>query len=185
MGGKKNCWEMLNRLMQYNYREYPLTEVGGYFCTLKQESEDNTMSNFTRFMKENKKVEGYGKYAPTKSLTDDKGNPLEFEFRHISSRENEELRDSCTVDVQVKGKPNAFRPRFNASRYMTKLVAASTVVPDLYNKELQDSYGVMSPEDLLLALVDNPGEYNALEEWVQKFQGFDKTLEDKVAEAKN
>ena len=78
-----------------------------------------------------------------------------------------------------------FRPRFNPSSYMTKLVAASIVVPDLYNKELQDSYGVMSPEDLLLALVDDPGEYNALEEWVQKFQGFDKTLEDKVEEVKN
>lgn len=43
----------------------------------------------------------------------------------------------------------------------------------------------MSPEDLLLALVDDPGEYNALEEWVQKFQGFDKTLDDKVEEVKN
>lgn len=43
----------------------------------------------------------------------------------------------------------------------------------------------MSPEDLVMALVDDPGEYSALGEWVQKFQGFDKTLEDKVAEAKN
>ena len=176
---------MFNRLMQYNYSKYPLTEVGGYFCTLKLESEDNTMSNFTRFMKENKKVKKNEKYAPTRSLTDDKGNPLEFEFRHITSKENEDLRDSCTVDVPVKGKPNMFRPRFNPSSYMTKLVAASIVVPDLYNKELQDSYGVMSPEDLLLALVDDPGEYNALEEWVQKFQGFDKTLDDKVEEVKN
>ena len=159
------------------------------------------MSNFTRFMKQNKKVRANEKYAPTKSLTDEKGDPLEFEFRHITSKENEDLRDSCTVDVPftgtstvqesrtvdvpVKGKPNVFRPRFNASSYMTKLVAASIVVPDLYNKELQDSYGVMSPEDLLLALVDDPGEYNALEEWVQKFQGFDKTLDDKVEEVKN
>ena len=143
------------------------------------------MSNFTRFMKQNKKVRANEKYAPTKSLTDEKGDPLEFEFRHITSKENEDLRDSCTVDVPVKGKPNMFRPRFNPSSYMTKRVAASIVVPDLYNKELQDSYGVMSPEDLLLALVDDPGEYNALEEWVQKFQGFDKTLDDKVEEVKN
>ena len=141
------------------------------------------MSNFTRFMKQNKKVRANEKYAPTKSLTDEKGNPLEWEFRHISSKENEELRDSCTIEVPVKGKPNLFRTRLNTSRYMAKM--ASTVVPDLYNKELQDSYGVMSPEDLVMALVDDPGEYSALGEWVQKFQGFDKTLEDKVAEAKN
>ncbi len=143
------------------------------------------MSNFTRFMKQNKKVRANEKFAPTKSLTDEKGNPLEWEFRHISSKENEELRDSCTIEVPVKGKPNLFRTRLNTSRYMAKMIVASTVVPDLYNKELQDSYGVMSPEDLVMALVDDPGEYSALGEWVQKFHGFDKTLEDKVTEAKN
>ena len=143
------------------------------------------MSKFTRFMKENKKVKENGKYAPTKSLTDEKGNPLEWEFRHITSKENEELRDSCTIEVQVKGKPNLFRPRLNTSQYMAKMIVASTVMPDLYDKELQDSYSVMTPEDLVLALVDDPGEYGALEEFVQKFQGFDKTLEDKVEEAKN
>ena len=68
---------------------------------------------------------------------------------------------------------------------MAKMIVASTVVPDLYNKELQDSYGVMSPEDLVMELVDDPGEYSTLGEWVQKMQGFDKTLDDKVAEAKN
>lgn len=94
------------------------------------------MSNFTRFMKENKKVKKNEKYAPTRSLTDDKGNPLEFEFRHITSKENEDLRDACTVDVQVKGKPNVYRPRLNVSKYMAKMVVASTVVPDLYNKEI-------------------------------------------------
>ena len=143
------------------------------------------MSKFTRFMKENKKAKENGKYAPTKSLTDEKGNPLEWEFRHITSKENEELRDSCTIEVQVKGKPNLFRPRLNTSQYMAKMIVASTVMPDLYDKELQDSYGVMTPEDLVLALVDDPGEYGALEEFVQKFQGFDKTLDDKVEEAKN
>lgn len=143
------------------------------------------MSKFTRFMKENKKVKENEKHAPTKSLTDEKGNPLEWEFRHITSKENEELRDSCTIEVQVKGKPNLYRPRLNTSQYMANMIVASTVFPDLYDAELQDSYDVKKPEDLLLALVDDPGEYAALEEWVQKFQGFDKTLEEKVEEVKN
>ena len=52
--------------MQYNYSEYPLTRVGGYFCTLKLEREDNIMSNFTRLMKRNKKVRVNEKYAPTR-----------------------------------------------------------------------------------------------------------------------
>ena len=58
-------------------------------------------------------------------------------------------------------------------------------MPDLYDAELQDSYGVKTPEDLLLAMVDSPGEYNDLAAYVQKFQGFDVSLDDKVQEAKN
>lgn len=143
------------------------------------------MSNLSRFMKQNKITKQNEKFAPTKSLLFDDGTPLKFEFKHISSKQNEELRDSCTVDVPVKGKPNLFRPKLNTSKYLAELIAASTVVPDLYNKELQDSYGVKSPTDLIYAMVDDPGEYSDLCKWVQEFQGFTTTLDDKVKEAKN
>ena len=59
------------------------------------------------------------------------------------------------------------------------------VTPDLFDKELQDSYGVATPEELLLAMVDDPGEYNDLAVFIQQFQGFDVSFEDKVDEAKN
>ena len=55
----------------------------------------------------------------------------------------------------------------------------------MYDAELQDSYGVSKPEDLLLAMVDDPGEYNDLVNFVQKFQGFDISFDDKVEQAKN
>ena len=42
-----------------------------------------------------------------------------------------------------------------------------------------------TPEDLLLAMVDDPGEYTDLSVWVQRFQGFDTSFEDKVDTAKN
>ncbi|GFI26094.1 putative protein YqbN [Lachnospiraceae bacterium] len=143
------------------------------------------MSRFSLFMKENKTKKENGKYAPTKSLKDDAGKPLEWEFKHISSKENEELRESCTMEVQIKGKPNLFRPKLNSSQYLSKMIVASTVYPDLYDKELQDSYGVMTPEELVFAIIDDPGEYNSLGEWLQRFQGFTKSLEEKVDEAKN
>ncbi|EOT26509.1 hypothetical protein C805_00601 [Eubacterium sp. 14-2] len=143
------------------------------------------MSKFSRFMKENKFNRENGTYAPTSSLTDETGKPLEWEFRHVSSKENEDLRDSCTIEVQVTGKPNLFRPRVNSSQYLVRLIATSTVFPDLYDAGLQDSYGVKTPEDLVYALVDDPGEYQRLGSWIQKFQGFDKALEEKVNEAKN
>lgn len=143
------------------------------------------MSKFSRFMKANKIVKPNERYAPTTSLQDENGKPLEWEFKQISSKENEALRDACTIEVQIKGKPNMFRPKVKTDEYLAKMIVAATVYPDLYDKELQDSYGVMTPEDLLYALVDNAGEYQDLQSWMQNYQGFSKTLDDKVKEAKN
>lgn len=136
-------------------------------------------------MKENKKARPNERYAPTASLTDEKGNPLEWEFKHITSKENEELREQCTTEVQVTGKPNMFRPKVDAAKYIVKLITASVVFPDLYDEELQDSYGAMTPEELLYSLVDDAGEYQELTAWVQRFQGFTKSFDEKVGEAKN
>lgn len=136
-------------------------------------------------MKANKQAKTNQNYAPTTTLTDENGKPLEWEFRPITSKENEKLRDDCTVEVQVTGKPNMFRPKLNTSQYLAKMIVAATVVPDLYDKELQDSYGVMTPEELLYAMVDNAGEYQELTVWMQKYQGFTKTFDEKVEEAKN
>lgn len=143
------------------------------------------MSQFTRFMKQNKVKRENTKYAATKSLTDEKGNPLLWEIKPLSTKENETIREDCTIDVQIKGKPNVFRPKLNTSAYLAKMVAASVVYPDLLDADLQDSYDVSKPEDLLEAMVDDPGEYQDFVAFVQKFNGFTASLEDKVDEAKN
>ena len=143
------------------------------------------MSKFSRFMKANKIAKPNEKYAPTTTLQDENGEPLQWEFKQITSKENEALRDSCTIEVPVKVKPNLFRPKVKTAEYLAKMIVASTVYPDLFDKELQDSYGVMTPEELLYAMVDNAGEYQDFTVWMQKFQGFTKSLDDKVEEAKN
>ena len=130
------------------------------------------MSKFAKFMKANKVTKANEKYAPTASLLDENGKPLEWEFRQITSKENDALREACTVEVQVTGKPNLFRPKTDTA-------------PDLYDKELQDSYGVMTPEDLVYAMVDNAGEYQDFVIWMQNYQGFTKSFDEKVDEAKN
>ena len=136
-------------------------------------------------MKANKVVKENGFYPATKSLCDENGKPLEWEFKHISSKENEEIRESCTIDIPVTGKPNMYRPKLKSSLYVQRMISTSVVMPDLFDSELQDSYGVKSPEDLLMAMVDDPGEYNDLAAFVQNFQGFNVSFEDKVNEAKN
>ena len=143
------------------------------------------MGELKRFLKENKVTKKNEKYAPTKSLLFDDGTPLKWEFKHITSKVADDLRDECTMDVPVKGKPGMYRQKLNTSKYISKLIVASTVVPDLYNTELQNSYGVKSPEALLYAMVDDPGEYAELSVWIQSFQGFTETLDEKVDKAKN
>ncbi len=143
------------------------------------------MENLERFLKKNKAKRENTFYAPTASLTDEKGAPLKWEFRHLTTSENDDIREQCSYDVQVTGKPGQFRSKLDTSKYLAKLICASVVSPNLNNKELQDSYGVMWPEDLLRQMVDLPGEYARLTELIQKLNGFDETMDELVEDAKN
>ncbi|MCI8363393.1 MAG: hypothetical protein HFG34_00335 [Eubacterium sp.] len=142
------------------------------------------MSSLSAFLKENKKEKTNEKHAVTESICDEEGKAVKWEFRHIATKEDGNLRDSCTEEIPIKGKPNAFRPRLNVNKYLIEIICRSVVFPDLNNSALQDSYGVKTPEDLLLELVDDPGEYQSLCEWIQRFQGFE-PMQKKVDEAKN
>lgn len=142
------------------------------------------MSDFKRFMKQNKAAKENTTYAATKSLTDEEGKALLWEIRPVSTRENEKLKDECTREIPITGKPGVYREKVNINRYVAKLICASVVNPDLNNKELQDSYGVMGAEDLLYAIMDDPGEYGDLSVFVQEYNGF-VSLQEKVDEAKN
>ena len=136
-------------------------------------------------MKANKIKRENTTFAATKSLVDAKGNPLPWTIKPLTTKENDAIRDECMIEVPVKGKPNMFRPKLDTSKYIGKMICACVVEPNLYDKDLQDSYGVMSPDDLLKEMIDDPGEYQEFATFVQNFNGFNTTLEDKVEEAKN
>jgi hypothetical protein len=135
-------------------------------------------------MKANKIQKQNVMHPVTKSLVDEKGEPLLWEIKPISTKENEHIRESCTVEVPVKGKPNQYRFRVDMEKYQTKLICAAIVSPDLNNAELQNSYGAMSAEELIKEMVDNPAEYTDLIIFIQQLSGF-KTLQEEVDEAKN
>lgn len=142
------------------------------------------MSNFSKFMKANKIQKENVMHPVTNSLCDENGEPLKWEIKPLTTKENEKILESCTVDVPVTGKPNQYRQKVNRSKYQAKLMCAAIVNPDLNNKELQDSYGVMTPEDLLQEMVNDPSEYTDLMLFIQQLSGF-KTLQEEVDEAKN
>ena len=142
------------------------------------------MSDFSAFMAQNKIKRENVKYVASKSFVDENGEPIEWELRQIGNKEDDALRKSCTRQVKVVGKANMTRQELDSGLYMGKLAAACTVYPDLNNKELQDSYGVMGSDDLLKAML-SAGEYAEYCNKVSEVNDFDIDLNDRVEEAKN
>ena len=140
------------------------------------------MSDFSFFMKSNKKKKENERFAATKSIVDADGNPVEWEFKHLTSKEVNEIREQYTTSKISNGQ---YTTEINTNRFINALVAESAVYPDLRNAELQDSYGVHTPEELVYELVDDPGEYTALTDFMQKFLGFSSDLDAKIDLAKN
>ena len=86
--------------------------------------------------------------------------------------------------ASISAKKGLYRSKVNATEFLCKLMCASIVEPDLHDKSLQDSYGVMTPEALLQQMIDDPGEYNALGEFIQGYNNLDRALDDIVDDAK-
>lgn len=137
------------------------------------------------FLKNNKVERKNQFYCVSQAFKDDDGNGIAWEFKPITTKEHEQIREECTIDVPVPGKGNMYKPKLNFTKYSAKLITHCVVFPNLHDKELQDSYGVMSAEELVLEMIDNPSEYNALVEFITRFNGFDESFKDKVDKAKN
>lgn len=143
------------------------------------------MGDLSRFLKKNKVTKANLKIVATRSLVDEVGKPLLWEVRPLTTKEDNSIRDECTMDIPVTGKPGLYRQKLNTNKYLAKMATSSTVYPNLNDKELQDSYGVMGAEQLLLEMIDDPGEYNEFMGRLQQFHGFTESFQEKVDEAKN
>ena len=124
------------------------------------------------------------KYVVSPRFRDEKGKPIEWEVRCITSAEDETLRKSCAKRVPIPGKRNQYQKETDYDMYLGKLAVACTVYPNLNEKELQDSYGVMGAEVLLKTML-TAGEYADYLTKIQEINGFDTTIQDEVDEAKN
>lgn len=143
------------------------------------------MATLAVFMKKNKKVRENAFYPATESILDEKGNPVQWEIRPLTTREDEAIRDECMKEIPVPGKRGQFRTKIDINAYLIKQMVAAIVFPNLLDAALQDSYGVKTPEDLLRELVDNPSEFADLGNFIREYSGFDAELADEIEEAKN
>ncbi len=143
------------------------------------------MSELSLFLKKNKKKRANAFYPASKSFTDESGNPIMWEVKPITTAEDEAIRNECMMDVPIPGKKGQYRSKIDVNTYLAKQMVAAIVFPDLNNAELQDSYGVMTPEALLKEMIDDPSEYMEFANFIRENSGFDKDLSEEVEEAKN
>ena len=141
------------------------------------------MSELSAFLKGNKKKRQNGYFPATKSLCDpETGEPLMWEIKPLTTKENEEIRDDCLTQRQT---PNGgFEMCLDPRKYLARITAACVVFPDLLNAELQDSYGVKTPEALLQEMIDDPDEYSTFTDYVYHYNGFE-DIEELKEQAKN
>lgn len=135
------------------------------------------MENLNAFLNpikvENKKI-----VVSDRFIDNDKS--VEWEIKTITATEEEAIRKSCTK----KGTKAKSKEEFDPDLFNTKIMTACVVYPDLKNAELQNAYDVMNAEDLLKEML-TMGEYMNLLRFVQEINGFHKTIEELLDEAKN
>ena len=141
------------------------------------------MSDFAVFMAGNAAKVETVKFAASKRFIVD-GKPVEWEIKAIDSDLDELIRKECSKRVPIAGKRGQYNQETDSDKYVGRLCVACTVYPDLNNAELQDSYGVKSPDALLKKML-KPGEYTEYKLKVMEVNGFDTSMEDLVDEAKN
>lgn len=142
------------------------------------------MSQFTSFLKQNKTIRENTSFAASRSFKDEKGKVVDWIIKPLSTRENEEIRDSCMLNVSDQNNSGSSLYKLDFNKYKNKVLCACIVEPCLYNQELQDSYGVSSPDELIYEMLDDPGEYDRFVDFVFKFNGFG-SQNDKIETAKN
>lgn len=142
------------------------------------------MKDLRAFMKDKQASKENVDMAVTKALTDENGNPLKWTLRPIGTKEHEEIRESAFKTVEINGKKGLYRKDFDMKKYKDHLITRAVVHPDLKNAQLQDSYGVKKPEELIKEMIPNPGEYDALFDFISDYNGII-SFEEKVDEAKN
>lgn len=135
------------------------------------------------FMRPNVEQIANTRYVASPRFKGEDGKPLEWEIQCISADEYARIRSACLRQVPVPGKKNQFTQQLDTYAFQAKVCARCTVFPDLNNAELQDSWGVTKPEELLGAMLIG-GEFDDYVTEVFQANGF-KAESELVEEAKN
>lgn len=128
------------------------------------------MSELAAFFKQNKTEKKNEFFPASKDFVDAEGKPLLWELRHLPTVVVNRINTECTT---IKGK----KVEFDGELYNRKKVAAAVVYPNLRDAALVDSYMAeysqedRTPENLIVLMLDDPREFNALLAKVNEMAG--------------
>lgn len=136
--------------------------------------------SLTGFFKENV-VDPYQEveYVVSDRFIDEDANPIKWKLKPMNPDVALDL-----IDKSVETDPKTRKADFKTSLYQKNVVINTIIYPNLNDAALQDSYGVMSPGELISRML-NAEEFNGLLSKCMDVNGLSKSFEDKKEEVKN
>ena len=89
--------------------------------------------------------------------------PVAWKIKTLATEETEKMRKKYTKRITDRPTRQS-EERFDATAYNEDVLSKAITYPNLYDAELQDSWGVTEPVELVKAML-TPGEYADL--WQQ------------------
>lgn len=142
------------------------------------------MSDLKSFFAENVAAKENVKFVVSDRFKDENGKPIEWELKILTAREEETIRADCTRRIPNPGKGRGYTEKFDSQLYVKKLITYCVIYPNLNSVELQNSYGVVSSEELLSTMLIS-GEYINLMKEVMEINKLSDDFDELVDEAKN
>ncbi|MGE6261103.1 phage tail assembly chaperone [Heyndrickxia sporothermodurans] len=140
------------------------------------------MSELQAFFAENVEEQQIKEEVISKRFKDKQGHPIKWKIKAIDEELNSELRKKATKRIKIK--TGVYMPETDNEKYVSTLIEACVVFPDLKDAGLQKSYGVMGADQLIKKML-LPGEYSYLAQQVQEINKFDIDINETVDEIKN
>ena len=136
------------------------------------------------FLKQNVKPSAHEKVQISNRIIDEEtGEPEFWEIRALDSYELDECERQATK-LQRVGKTDRYEAQTDQGKFALMTLTRAIVYPDLTDKEVQDSFGVNNPEDLLCRLL-LPGERQKLITICNQLNSYEQSLDDAVEQSKN
>ncbi|WP_291563719.1 MULTISPECIES: phage tail assembly chaperone [unclassified Clostridium] len=112
------------------------------------------------------------------------GRKRKMKFKPIGATVGDEIRKKCRKVTFTKGQKVIDTDQ---DKYMARLIIETTTYPDLKNAELQSAWGVIGEEALLEAMKCKmkDGEYGQWSGVVSEVNGYDRSMQELIEEAKN